>query len=184
MPRLRAWQGTAVPTQQIVQTAAPDSGFELTLRRNCSITPRGALAAFALCGAISLVIGIVFAWAGAWMILPFVGVEIMALAAALVAFARHTGDYEALSCRDGRLVLEARYGSRRERREWNAAWVRVGEWRSRSGYRLELVVHGAAFEVGRHLDDVRRGALALRLKEALRSGACQGGWVPEYRTQG
>jgi uncharacterized membrane protein len=173
-----------VPTQQIVHTAAPDSGFELTLRRNCSITPRGALAAFALCAAFSLAIAIAFAWVGAWMVLPFAGIEMVALAAALVAFARHTGDYEALSCRDGMLVLEARCGARQERREWNAAWVRVRERKGRSRYQLALVVHGAAFEVGRHLDDVRRGALALRLKEALRSGACEGGWGPEYRTQG
>ncbi len=64
-----------------------------TLRRsvskpNCSISPAGLLCVFAALAAVALTIGIGFAMLGAWLILPFAGLEIVALGIAFVANAR------------------------------------------------------------------------------------------------
>jgi uncharacterized membrane protein len=61
-------------------------------QRNCSISPAGLLGVFAGLSIVTLAIGIGFAIAGAWLILPFVGLEILALGAAFVIYARRFGD--------------------------------------------------------------------------------------------
>jgi uncharacterized membrane protein len=60
-------------------------------RRHCSISPAGLLGVFAALAAVTLAIGIGFAFLGAWLILPFAGLEIVGLGVAFVAYARRVG---------------------------------------------------------------------------------------------
>ena len=62
--------------------------FSPTLKRNCSISPAGLLWAFVALGSVTLAIGVGFAMVGAWLILPFAGLEVVALGAAFVVHAR------------------------------------------------------------------------------------------------
>ena len=57
--------------------------------RNCSMSPAGFAAALALLAALVLAIGAGFALAGAWLVLPFAGLEALLLGAAYVLYARH-----------------------------------------------------------------------------------------------
>jgi uncharacterized membrane protein len=63
-------------------------------KRNCSISPVALLTVFVLLAAVSVGIGIGFAMVGAWLVLPFAGIEAIALGAAFVATARRMADYE------------------------------------------------------------------------------------------
>ena len=65
-----------------MHTAASEPGFDLTIKRNCSISPRDLLCVLASAACVSLGIAAGFALAGAWPILPFAGLEVLALAAA------------------------------------------------------------------------------------------------------
>ena len=49
---------------------------------------------FAVLATVVLAIGVSFAIAGAWLILPFAGLEVLMLGAAFVVHARHAGAYE------------------------------------------------------------------------------------------
>jgi uncharacterized membrane protein len=49
--------------------------------------------AFALLAAVTVTIGIGFAVLGAWLVLPFAGLETLALAIAFFAIARRAGNY-------------------------------------------------------------------------------------------
>ncbi len=60
----------------------------MTRTRNCSISPAGLLGVFAALSAVALTIGIGFAVAGAWLILPFAGLEVAGLALAFLMYAR------------------------------------------------------------------------------------------------
>ena len=60
---------------------------------NFSISPKALATAFALLAAVTVAIGIGFAVLGAWMVLPFAGLETIALALAFFAMARRAGDY-------------------------------------------------------------------------------------------
>ena len=56
--------------------------------RNCSISPQGLALAFVLLAAVAIGIGVGFAAVGAWLVLPFAGLEALALGAAFFAVAR------------------------------------------------------------------------------------------------
>jgi uncharacterized membrane protein len=55
------------------------------------MSPAGLLSAFAVLAAVTLAIGIGFALVGAWLVLPFAGLEVLALGAAFVLHAREIG---------------------------------------------------------------------------------------------
>jgi len=55
------------------------------------MSPAGLLGAFAVLAAVTLAIGIGFALLGAWLVLPFAGLEVLALAVAFVVHVRRVG---------------------------------------------------------------------------------------------
>jgi len=63
----------------------------VTRTRNCSISPAGLLGAYAALAAVTLSIGIGFAILGAWLVLPFAGLEVLGLAVAFVVHVRRVG---------------------------------------------------------------------------------------------
>lgn len=142
--------------------------FSLTLKRNCSISPAGLLCVFAALSVACLAIGIGFAVAGAWLILPFAGLEIVALGVAFVAYARHAADYERIERAGGRLTLEVVEAQRiaRYELEWGRAqvWLEKGD-----GYGARVLLRGAGeeLEIGRHLDAESRVELAAELSRRL-----------------
>lgn len=138
-----------------------------TIKRNCSASPRQLALVFASIVALSFAFGAAFAAQGLWLVLPFVGLEVLALAAAFFVHGRHAADYERIELRDGVVTVRRVDGAR------------VAEWRARSAFtrveseaaRVYLAAHGARVEVGRHLVHDRRATLAEELKQALRTAA-------------
>ena len=139
-------------------------GFSLTLKRNCSISPSGLACVFAALALAVLAIGTGFAIAGAWLILPFAGLEVLLLGGAFVLQARHATDYERIALERGQLLVEVAEGRRLARYELDARRVRVDVDGSR------VVVRGPreALELGRHLDERSRMAFGAELKKRLR----------------
>ena len=58
------------------------------LPRSCSISPQGLALVFVLLAATAIGIGVGFAAVGAWLVLPFAGLEALALGVAFFAVAR------------------------------------------------------------------------------------------------
>jgi uncharacterized membrane protein len=150
-----------------VHTAVPESGFNLTFKRNCSISPRDLFRLLGIAMCVSFGIAAGFAWFGAWLILPFAGLEMLGLAAAFYVNGRHAADYERIALAEGRLLVEARDAERLAQYEFNPAWVRVAERRLGREVRLLLRSHERELEVGRHLDAERRASLAAQLRRGL-----------------
>jgi len=110
-----------------------------------------------------LAIGVGFAIAGAWLILPFAGLEVLLLAGAFVLQARHATDYERIELDGGRLSVEVGDGPSVARYELDARQARLGLEQGRvtvGDGRREL-------EVGRHLDAETRAAFAAELRRRL-----------------
>ena len=143
------------------------AGFSVLAKRNCSIAPAPLCALFIALGGVSL--GIAAAWgliAGAWLVLPFAGLEVGALALAFVWHARRVGDFERISLEDGKLVVEICEHSRVERHEFNPRWARLVVAPGQDA-RLALRSHGRELEIGRHLDTGDRRRLAAELQRAM-----------------
>jgi len=145
--------------------SATGEGFHVLLKRNCSISPRGLLLAFALLAALSMGIASGFAALGAWLILPFAGLEIALLGAAFWLTARHATDYERIELERGRLTVEVSEAERLQRYEIDARLARVS---LQDGHVL-LHAPRASLEVGRHLDAAARAGFAAELGKRLRS---------------
>ena len=139
-------------------------GFSLTLKRNCSISPSGLACVFAALALAVLAIGTSFAIAGAWLILPFAGLEVLLLGGAFVLQARHATDYERIALEQGQLRVEVADGKRLARYELDARRVRVEV----DGSRVVLRGPREALELGRHLDERSRIAFGAELKKRLR----------------
>jgi len=144
-------------------------GFSLTLKRNCAISPAGLLCVFAGLSVASAAIGIGFAIAGAWPVLPFVGLEIAALGAAFVLYARRAADYERIELAPGCLLVEVAEAQRTERYELDPRRARIVVEREKGcGARVLLREAGKEVEVGRHLDALTRLEFADELSRRLR----------------
>lgn len=144
--------------------AATDAGFRVVLKRNCSISPRGLLLAFALLAALVVGIACGFAALGAWLILPFAGLEVALLAAAFWLTARHASDRERIELARGRLTVEVQEAERLRRYEMDARLARV---RLEEGH---VVVRAPQAELvlGRHLEAEARAGFAAELGRRLR----------------
>ena len=150
-----------------MHTAASESSLDFIIKRNCSISPRNLLCMLALAVGVSVGIAIAFAWFGAWPVLPFAGIEMLALAAAFYVNGRHAADYERIVFAEGRLLVEASEAGRLRRHEFNPQWLRLDERRSGQDLRLLLRSRGSELEIGRHLDAERRASLAAELRGGL-----------------
>lgn len=118
----------------------------------------GSLALF------SIVIAAVFAAAGAWLIIPFAGIEIAALGAAAWFTFRRSGDFERLAFDGDRILVEVRERGRSRQFEFNRCWARLVTGR---GGAVALRSHGREIAIGRYCGDEGRQALARELRSRL-----------------
>jgi uncharacterized membrane protein len=144
------------------------AGYSLVARRNNSLTSTGRLAVFAFIFVVSIGIALAFAMLGAWLILPFAGLEMLVLYLAFRYIDRHAADYERLAIDGDRVEVEFFVAGRHRRHELNRCWAQVAV--SDDGSRLALRSHGRELEIGRYLNDEQRLKLARELKRQL-SGA-------------
>jgi uncharacterized membrane protein len=140
---------------------------------NASLSERGAWAFMGLCSVVALGIAVWFVIHGLWMILPFAGLELAALGAALWVAQRRNRYREVVEFRESSVAVEFGVLGRGAgtRLEFPRAWVRCelerGRWRHEPG-RLRLGCSGQWIEIGRCLTDDEREELALRFRELLR----------------
>jgi len=141
-----------------------NAGFSLILKRNCSISPAGLAGVFVALAAVVLAIGAGFAAAGAWLVLPFAGLEVLLLGVVYVLYARRAADYERIELDSGRLTVEVAEAQATARYEMEARRARVCVEEER------VVLRGAGeeLELGRHLDAQARVRLADQLAKRLR----------------
>lgn len=147
-------------------TVTPD-GVHWILRRNCSVTPRQLGAMFVVLSGLSLAVAAFFWSQGAWMVLPFSALELVAVAVAFLMHGRHAADGEHISLQNGRLVVEREEAGSLFRVEFAGYAVRVdppGDERSL----VSLKEGGRTLEVGRFVRPDLRWVLASELKSALR----------------
>jgi uncharacterized membrane protein len=147
--------------------AGATRALQWRLLRNCSITPRQLGAVYASLCLVSLGIAAGFFAQGATLVLAFAGLELLAVGAALLVFARHAADRETLTLVGRALHVEQCSGSRVERTDFAADWLTV-EPAAGQGSLVELSGRGQSVRVGRFLRPELRGAFARELRLALR----------------
>jgi uncharacterized membrane protein len=137
------------------------------LGRNCSVTPAQLGWLYASLCVVTLGIGTFFWFQGALLILPFAWLELAAVGAAFMLYARHAADREHILLSGRRLVVELELAGRTQRAEFNRDWVRV-EPAVDDRSLIEVSGQGRRVIVGRYLRPELRLQLARELRKALR----------------
>ena len=141
------------------------AAFSRVARRNNSLSSTGRLFVFAFIFAVSIGIAAGFALLGAWLILPFAGLEMLVLYLAFRYVDRRAGDFERIAIAGDRVEIEICEAGRSSSYEFNRCWAQLV---SREGERLALRSHGREVEIGRYLDDEQRFALGREIGRHLR----------------
>jgi uncharacterized membrane protein len=149
-------------------SAADNQVYSLFAKRNCALQRGERWRAFWLIASISAIIAAAFAMVGAWLILPFAGLEVGALYLAFRLLDRRADDYERLTIDGDTLVVEQRQQGRVTRFEGNRLWTQVVVQRQNAKVHVTLRYHGKEIEFGTYLSDETRSDAARRLQERLR----------------
>ncbi len=133
-------------------------------KRNCSISPKQLLFFFVSLALASSFVAMLTWEAGATLVTPFTVLELLALGAALLAYARHAADRERVAMSAQLLVVEWESAGRIERAEFNPRWARIVV-----GERGLIEISGAGRQafIGRYTRPERREKLARDLRRAL-----------------
>lgn len=143
--------------------------FDLTARRNNSISNAGLHRVFCLIFSVIVVISLGFALVGAWPVLVFSGLELALLCAAFRHAGLHAGDFERVVVAGDKVLVDARDGGREAHYEFNRCWAQViVRWDAPGrACRVALRSHGREVEFGRHLTEEGRLAVARELRRRV-----------------
>ena len=134
-------------------------------RRNCSMSPQQLMVFFASLCVVSLIVASI-AWdVGGALVMPFTGLELAAVAVALIAYGRHATDRERVRLSAQRLQVEWENAGVVQSVSFNPQWVRVSL--PESGL-IEVSSAGRTAYIGRYARPERRAMLAKDLRAALR----------------
>ena len=150
---------------------APLPRYRKLIRRPRGLSRRGLRWLFAACAGVSTLIGAGFVAIGAWLVLPFAGLEVAVVGFALTLVSRQRADYELVVVDEVRVHVVRHAHGQRECIEMQRYWARVSLARGNYGWypsRLLIKSHGRAVEVGAWMTDEAREAFADELAAAMR----------------
>ena len=146
----------------------------IVIRPNRSLTRRQLQIAFAVIAVVCLGIASAFAALGLWPVLPFAGLEVLAIGAGFYLSALGGREMEVVSVARDTVAVEKGGRKAHERHELSRAWLQVRLLPSRLRWypsRLVLRSHGHDVELGGFLNEDERRQLAGELRLAIREGA-------------
>lgn len=154
----------------LTRDETPDQSRLFELRPNAGVYWRQTLMIFLVLSAVCLGVGVAFAFAGFWPILPFAGLEVIALGTALYVSARRGVYREVIRVGPDQVRIEK--GRQTPERVWEfrRSWTRVELQRSPLRWypaRLLIRSGGDQVECGAFLTDEERESLAQELLECI-----------------
>jgi uncharacterized membrane protein len=116
-----------------------------------------------------------FAMLGAWLVLPFAGLEIAIIGAVLHWMHRHLDDHELIVITDRSVRILRQYGHQQSEAEFSRYWTRFSvtpPGGSRFPSQIRIGSHGRFVQVGTDVGEAARQRLAQELRTLLtaRSG--------------
>jgi uncharacterized membrane protein len=146
------------------------STSRLEFRRFLATTRRERLGVLAAIAALSFAFALFLGWfVGAWLILPFAGIEVGCVAVAFWWIERQTRDYDAVEVGDSSVSVIRVRGKRSETHTFSRAWVQIdieqdGSGRARG---LRLRQSGQSVALGEFLHARELRAAAREIKAAV-----------------
>jgi len=166
------WVHAAMPWQRdgnVPDMAPGEPVARFLVTPNRSISRDGVVLLVAGYASVVAVIGLGFAVLGAWLVLPFAGLEALVVAVAGRYLLRHRDDYELIVAAGRNLRITQVLGGRTLESEFPRYWARVTlEERGAQGARLMVGAYGRWLEIAAALTEEERQALRHELLDALK----------------
>jgi len=147
-------------------------GTGFVVKPNQAISWQSLVLVYTGIAAVIFIIGVSFYLIGLTLILPFSGIEILALGAAFYLTAWRGGIQEVIIINKDTIVIELGRHQPASRETFQRAWARVvleRSWNSWYPSRLLIRSHGRQLEIGKFLNEQERQGLAIELSKALKN---------------
>jgi uncharacterized membrane protein len=147
-----------------------DSGIAFVVMPNQAMSWRALIWVFGGIATVTMAVGIYFYLLGFPLVLPFSGLEILALGLALYVTAWRGGAREVVTFKTDRVTIEKGRSSPEVCFEFQRSLARIileHSWNSWYPSRLFIRSHGRQVEIGRFLNEQERQGLAKELRRAL-----------------
>ena len=153
-----------------ISKAESGDAFRIVLSPNCSITWNELVMFYIFTCVVAVAIGLFFTLQGMWLVLPFSGLEMLALGIGLYVTSRKVYRKEVITLDPDRTRIEK--GVQRVVQSWEfkTPWVRIIDEPTgarNSARRLAIGTHGAVVEVGSFLANSEKDELAFQLKDCI-----------------
>ncbi len=146
--------------------------FRVVILPNRSCSGRNMARLFGMYVLVSMSISAFFALNGAWVIAPFMGLEVAIVGAVVVSVSRHAYDREIVVVDGDQMEIVQITGKTERRVALQRYWARTRlETQGDDWYPTRLLVgsHGRWVEIGSVLTDDERRSLSTRLNTVLRA---------------
>ncbi len=139
------------------------------MRPSRSLTASGRKLWLGLIAASTLLVAGAASAIGAWLILPFAGLEVMLVWYAFLVVGRHDTDYEILSVSGSEFKWERRCGHETSLLQGSRHWAQLADTKTDGRLQLQLSYAGNTVLVGQLMPNEQRKILANRLRQFFRS---------------
>jgi len=149
--------------------AVSDLHYKIIARPSNSLSPEGSVKLLGAIIVVVLLVALVFTQMGAWLVLPFAGMEIVAFAYTFYYIYLHSGDFESITIENDNVVVEKRNYKESTTIVFQRYWaqVNVREVNGKSG--LFISSHGKEVEFGRNfINDGQRTLLVRELRQKIK----------------
>ncbi|MEO6921409.1 MAG: DUF2244 domain-containing protein [Collimonas sp.] len=147
---------------------------EWDLRRNCAIAPRQLGFFYVILCATSMAVALGFALRGAWFVLLFAVLEMSAVAAAFLIYARHATDREHIAMLDDYLLVELIQAQEVRQFKLDLRSIRIAVQETKKGL-IGLEALGTRVEVGQFLTEWKRREFVRELRQEIQRRSLPGG---------
>lgn len=156
--------------------AVSDLGYTIIARPNNSLSPDNSIKLLAGIATVAILIAVGFASIGAWLVLPFAGLEILAFAYAFYTIYLHADDFESITIEEDRVIVEKRNDKESSKTVFQRYWAQVNvrdalKIKGSNGKSVLVISsHGNEVEFGRNfINDEQRVLLARDLRKKLKN---------------
>lgn len=152
-------------------TSSLNGNTVILVKQNNSLSPKGFVWLFVGIFAITMTVAIGVSIVGAWFVLPFAGLEVLAFAFVFHHVHLHYEDHESITINSDDVVIEKHYYKHNEKFSFQRYWVKVVLRNAADGTcALFIGSHGKEVEFGRRfMTDEQRLTIAKQLRQQLKN---------------
>lgn len=144
---------------------------QIVVRRNNAIAPLANVKLLIVMVVLTLIVALSFVQIGAWLVLPFAGLELLAFAVAFHFLTLHANDFESITIVDETVIVEKYALKKSTKAVFQLYWAQVNLRKKANGMNALFVgSHGKEVEFGRgFINDEQRSTLVKEIRLILKN---------------